>query len=108
MPVQLAKPIAAYFSSENVGDAEASTACFTADATVRDEARTMQGLAAIEQWRVAAKKKYQHTVEPLDATERDGNTVVTVKVSGNFPGSPVNLQYVFGLKSGKIASLEIS
>ncbi len=42
-------------------------------------------------------KKYQHTVEPIDATEKDGKTIVTARVAGNFPGSPVNLQYTFRL-----------
>jgi hypothetical protein len=37
----------------------------------------------------------------------DGKTVVTAKVSGNFPGSPLNLDHVFELHGDKIASLEI-
>jgi hypothetical protein len=48
-----------------------------------------------------------HTVEPLSAVERNGNTVVTGKVSGNFPNSPVTLEHSFRLEGDKIASLEI-
>jgi hypothetical protein len=29
-------------------------------------------------------------------------------VSGNFPGSPLDLRYVFVLERGKIASLEVA
>jgi len=29
-------------------------------------------------------------------------------VTGNFPGSPVDLRYSFALEQGKIASLEIT
>ena len=36
-----------------------------------------------------------------------GKTVVTNRVGGNFRGSPVNLEFVFGLERNKIASLEI-
>ena len=33
--------------------------------------------------------------------------MVIGKVSGNFPNSPVTLDYIFGLEGEKIASLEI-
>jgi hypothetical protein len=54
-----------------------------------------------------ARDKYHHRVEPIDAVERDGKTVVIGKVSGDFPNSPVNLEHVFGLRGEKIASMEI-
>jgi len=53
------------------------------------------------------RAKYHHTVEPLGATARDGATVVIGRVSGQFPGSPVELQHVFRLDGEEIASLEI-
>jgi hypothetical protein len=81
--------------------------CFADNAVVRDEGRTIKGLAAIKQWKAETKKKYQHTVEPLESAQKDGKTVVTSRVAGNFPGSPVNLEFVFGLEGNKIASLEI-
>jgi hypothetical protein len=62
---------------------------------------------AIKQWKSETNKKYQHTVEPLACVREDGKTVVTNRVAGNFPGSPVNLEFVFGLEGNKIASLEI-
>jgi hypothetical protein len=33
--------------------------------------------------------------------------VVTSRLTGNFPGSPLNLRFFFGLDGDKIASLEI-
>jgi hypothetical protein len=107
MSIQLPKSIDTYLVSENTNDLEALAGCFIADAIVRDEGRTMGGLAAIKEWKIASKKKYQYTVEPIDAIEKDGKTIVTVSVAGTFPGSPVNLRYVFGLDGDKIASLEI-
>ena len=44
---------------------------------------------------------------PLSATERDGATVVIGRVSGEFPGSPVELQHVFRIDGEQIVSLEI-
>jgi hypothetical protein len=32
---------------------------------------------------------------------------VTNRLTGNFPGSPIELEFVFQLDSGKIVSLEI-
>ena len=96
-----------YFASENAADVEALAACFTIDATVLDEGRTVQGPAAIKQWMADAKAKYQHSVRPLAVEARDGWTVVTAEVSGRFPGSPVRLAHAFRLDRGRIAALEI-
>ena len=107
MSVHLPEPIAAYIAAENGHDTEAMARCFTDHAVVRDEGRTIEGLAAIKQWKAETKKKYQHTVEPLECVQKDGKTVVTDRLTGNFPGSPIDLQFIFGLDGNKIASLEI-
>ena len=81
--------------------------CFAKDAVVRDEGKTIKGLAAIKQWKAETKKKYQHTIEPLAVVQKDGKTIVTNRLSGNFPGSPIELEFVFTLDGNEIASLEI-
>ena len=53
------------------------------------------------------KKKYDHTVAPLEVALRDGRTILKARLSGNFPGSPVTLEFSFVLEGGKIVSLEI-
>jgi SnoaL-like domain len=107
MPVPLAKPIELFMSSENTHDLEALADCFAAHATVRDEGQSMQGLKAIKAWRLETRKKYRHTVEPVAVTARDGKTVVSTRLAGDFPGSPLTLDFVFTLEGGKIAALEI-
>jgi SnoaL-like domain len=107
MSLRLPEPIKTYIASENADAADVLASCFAEDAVVRDEGRTIQGLAAIKAWKIASKAKYQHKVAPIRASERDGKTIVTAKVSGNFPGSPVDLEFTFGLKDDKIISLEI-
>ena len=107
MAIHLPTPIDTYFASENARDTEGADRCFAADAIVRDEGRTIEGVAAIKAWRTEAGEKYHHTVEPLSTTERDGKTVVTARVSGNFPGSSVNLDHIFELHGDRIVSLEI-
>lgn len=107
MSVDLPTPVAIYIDAENRGDAEALALCFAEDAVVQDEGRTIEGLAAIKQWKVETGKKYQHTVEPLASAQKDGKTIVTNRLTGNFPGSPIELEFVFTLDGNNIASLEI-
>ena len=103
----LPKPIAVYVSAENSGDTNLFDQCFAENATVRDENETHEGLAEIKKWKAETKKKYQHTVDPVSFAEKAGKTVVTNRLTGNFPGSPIELEFVFTLAGGKILSLEI-
>ena len=107
MSIDLPTPIALYIAAENSGDTEALAQCFAEDAVVRDERQTIEGLAAIKQWKAETTRKYQHRVEPLACAQKDDQTIVTNRLTGNFPGSPIELQFIFRLDGNKIASLEI-
>ena len=106
MALRLPKPIATYFTAEKA-DPEAFARCFAEDAVVKDEGHTYTGLSAIKQWRTEAQKKYVYTSEPFASTEEDGKTIITSRLTGNFPGSPIDLRYFFTLEGNKIVSLEI-
>lgn len=103
----LPKPIAVYVSAENSGDTNLFDQCFAENAVVRDEDETHKGLAEIKKWKAETKKKYQHTVDPLSIAERDGKFIVTNRLIGNFPGSPIELDFVFTIQGDKIVSLKI-
>jgi ketosteroid isomerase-like protein len=105
---KLPKPVADYVAGANAKDVEAVAACFGEDAVVRDEGQTRQGLTAIREWVEEVSRKYRPTVEVLDAVETDGKTIVRGRVSGDFPGSPIELRYAFVLEGEKIGRLEIS
>lgn len=107
MPADLAEPIAAYFNADR-RDGDAIAQCFVENATVRDEGHTYQGRAAIRQWKIDSSTKYNYTSVPVAVEEKGGKTIVTGHVAGDFPGSPVDLRYVFTLEADKIASLEIT
>jgi ketosteroid isomerase-like protein len=94
---KLLGPVAAYIDGANAQDANAVVACFNEDAVVWDEGRERQGIAAIRDWAEEVSKEYQPTVEIIDVAETDGRTIVTGRVSGDFPGSPIKLRYVFTL-----------
>jgi hypothetical protein len=107
MGITLPATIDLYFTSENAHDPSPIDRCFAAGAVVRDEGKTIAGVAAIKAWRIETGEKYHHTVEPLSVSTRDGKVVVRGKVSGNFPGSPINLEHIFEIECGRIVSLEI-
>ena len=107
MSISLPAPIDLYFSSENAHDPTAIDRCFANDGIVRDEGKTIEGLAAIKAWRIETGKKCDHTVEPFAISERNEKLIVSGKVSGNFPGSPVKLDHIFEIKGDRIVSLEI-
>ena len=104
--LNLPKPIAAYFTADKA-DGKAVSQCFTENAVVKDEGHTHKGRAAIKEWKTDASAKYEYTCEPFACGEKDGKTVVTCHLVGNFPGSPVDLRFFFKLEGDKIASLEI-
>ncbi len=107
MSVHLPHPIDVFVRQENSGDGERVAESFAADAVVSDEGETHVGLSAIAEWRAATKRKYNHSIAPLEIADRDGKTVLKAMLFGNFPGSPVVLDFAFVLRNRKIASLEI-
>ena len=108
MTIDLPTILQKYFQAQNAHDLEAMVACFAADATVRDESRDIIGADAIRAWKVEISAKYRITIEPLEDRLEAGKTIVVAKVSGTFPGSPVNLTYRFGFSAdSRIRYLEI-
>jgi ketosteroid isomerase-like protein len=107
MSIDLPTAIAIYVDAENRGDADAMAKCFVEDAVVRDEGRTIKGVAAIKRWKAETKKKYRHNVEPLTVAREGDKIIVTNRLTGKFPGSPIEIRFVFRLEGDKIASLEI-
>lgn len=105
--IDLPAPVAAYWTAANAGDIEAAAASFATDARVLDEGKTHRGTAAIAGWIAETTRAAQPVVEPLRSTADGERLHVTAKVSGSFPGSPVELDYDFTFANGKIQSLEI-
>lgn len=107
MSLKLPAPIARYFAADK-GSGAVVAECFTPEAIVKDEGRTYNGTAAIAKWKDDASAEYQYTTEPVALEDQDGQLIVTGHVAGNFPGSPVDLRYVFELEGDRISALEIT
>jgi hypothetical protein len=103
----LPAPIARFFAHETT-DPRAVSRCFTENAVVRDEGNEYHGRAAIAAWNADALAKYGFTTVPLSAETSGDITAVSAKVSGNFPGSPVQLQFRFTVEGDLLARLEIA
>ena len=107
MRLPLPESITAYFEVSNGADDAKLTLWFTKDAVVLDEGQTHQGHESIRTWLREAQKKFEYSVEPLNVSQSGACVTVTAKVTGNFSGSPVQLEHVFQLVGSRIGSLAI-
>lgn len=107
MLLNLPKPIAQYFAAANAGDTTTVAQYFSADAVVKDEGKTMQGIEDIRRWMADTREKYHHIMEPLALKEQGRTAFVTTRLTGSFPGSPIEVGFRFELDTGKIAKLAI-
>jgi len=106
MSMKLPEPLATYFAGHKNHDVETMIGPFTEGAIVKDEGQERRGLPAIRKWMEEANAK-SSVITIINVAETAANTTVTGRVSGNFPGSPVDLRFIFTLNQGKITRLEI-
>ena len=97
-----------YFRAVNEGDADALVTCFTEDADVTDEERTRHGPDEIREWCEETKAAYRYSAEVL-GVERDDHDryPVSTRLTGTFPGSPAEMEYLFTIRGGLISRLDI-
>jgi ketosteroid isomerase-like protein len=107
MPISLTPIIQSYVDASNAHDVNSILDCFADDAVVRDENATRRGKIDIEGWASETIDKYKFQFKPLKVQQRDAETMVSVEISGTFPGSPVTLDYHFTIADDKITSLII-
>lgn len=108
MTFELPAAVAAYFAADRGRDAEAVSRCFADDAVVKDEGNAHAGREAIRRWIAASAAQYTYVAEPFAIEANGDRPVVTAHLSGDFPGSPVDLRYCFVLAGERIAALEIA
>jgi ketosteroid isomerase-like protein len=108
--IDLPAPIAAYFAADatDATDATGVASCFTENGLVVDEHHEHHGRHAIARWKIEATAKYHYTSEPLLVDVSAPDVTVFARITGEFPGSPIDLRYRFTLEGDKIARLEIT
>lgn len=107
MAINLPDAIARYFAADETENADRVAQCFTETAVVKDEGETHSGRNAIQAWKARTSTKYSYTVAPFSITKDGDRFVVTSHLEGDFPGSPIDLRYIFALEGEKIAALDI-
>ena len=105
--LSLPRPIAIYLAAVKAKDADMLALCFADDARVHDENSDYRGLDAIRAWKQETDAKYRYVMEPLDASVSGKTVKLRTRLKGDFPGSPVDLDYRFTLANDKITALEI-
>ena len=105
--MKIPSTIAALVKAKNDRDTNAVVACFADHAVVHDEGKEMRGLAAIKEWSDKGFQRYRYSIDPTGITEEDHQTVLTATLTGNFPGSPVSLDFNFTIEGDKIVALNI-
>lgn len=105
MSIQLPAPIEQYIQIANSGTPEAVPECFAPDAIVHDEGQTYEGVAAIMNWMAATKKKYGHTVTPLELAERGGQSILKARARRQLSGKSDHgaLQFRAGRRKDPLA-----
>ena len=99
--------VARYLEAANRFDALGAADCFTANATVHDENHDYVGQDAIRAWVAETSRKYRPAFTVMRTAVRGDDVSLAVAVSGQFPGSPVTLDYVLQLRDGKISTLTV-
>ena len=107
----LPQSIEAFIQATNRHDTDEFLATLTDEAVITDEGRDRRGIKAIKEWSDEIYIGAKVTLEPLKAINRDGKTVVTARVDGNFDKTglpdPFLMDFHFTVDDTKIAALSI-
>ncbi len=107
--MKLPKPVETYIQAINAHDADAFQSSFAHDAVVSDVGREIRGIAAIKEWANHEIFAVNVTLEVMEVVERDGQTIVTVKIDGTFDRTglpdPLLMDHCFTVAGDKIAAL---
>jgi hypothetical protein len=107
MPLHVPPIVSEYVAAERESDAKRLSRLFAEDGFVRDEGRVHRGREAIRRWKERVDAKYRYVSEPLAAPANGNTTILRCRLTGDFPGSPVELDQTFELRGDTILSLEI-
>lgn len=103
------KPVETFIRAIHAHDVAAFQSSFAADAVVSDVGREIRGIAAIKEWGEREIFAVNVTLDVMEVVERDGQTIVTVKVDGTFDRTglpdPLVMDHCFTITGDKIAAL---
>jgi len=106
--LELPPIITALINAQNEHDSTAFVACFKDQAEVFDEGKHHTGSKEIKAWNEQTNNEYNTQNEPISFEHTDAGGVLTMKVSGNFKGSPIQLRYNITINDNSISYLSIA
>jgi ketosteroid isomerase-like protein len=106
-PTAIPAAVTAWLAAHAAHDADAEVAQVADDIVVVDDGHTYRGREAVRDWSTGASTEYHYTATVLQSEVDGDETVVTARLEGNFPGSPIELRYRFTLTEGQISALVI-
>ena len=95
-----------FLKAKNSFDSVAFAECFSETAIVFDEGKTHTGKKEIEQWIDNSNKQHQDILEPIDYDEKED--ILSAKITGTFPQSPIILKFHFTITDETIQSLRVT
>ncbi|HEX4492987.1 MAG TPA: nuclear transport factor 2 family protein [Acidimicrobiia bacterium] len=109
MTVELPTIVSEHIRAVNAGDVDAVVATFTDDALVNDARREFRGARQIRVWIAEEIVGDRVTMQPIEAAEHHGTTVLRASYDGDFDKSglpdPVILTNYVTIRDGRIATL---
>lgn len=108
MDLKLPKVLSDLLTAQKNYDSDAYADCFSETALVIDEEKEYKGKKAIKDWIEDANQQFKTIMEVIRYSGTESTGLLTAKISGNFEGSPVLLDYNMELAGNKIVRLEIT
>ncbi len=108
MNLNLPKVISDLLTAQKNYDSDAYADCFSETAVVFDEGNEYKGRKEIKNWIEDANQQFKTTMEAIKYSETNSTGILTAKISGEFEGSPVLLDYHLTIADNRIERLEIT
>jgi len=109
--LEMPPAIAAFIEATNAHNTNEFLATLTDSAVITDEGQEYRGIAAIKAWSDERYIGVNVALEAVEVVNRGGQTIVTVKVDGNFDktglADPFLMDFHFTPDTRKIAELNI-
>jgi len=82
--LHIKKTIGDFVTAVNEHNSNAFLSVFTESAVITDEGHEYQGISAIKKWNAEKNIGANITLSPIEITARNGKTILTAGVDGNF------------------------
>lgn len=106
--MNLPKVIADLVKAQDSFDSVAYANCFSETAVVFDEGKTYNGRKEIERWIASANEQFKAVMKPVSFEKGKTGSILKAEISGDFPGSPIVLNYHLEIVDEQIKSLKIT